>query len=126
MRAAGEAGSEVVLSLVADAEIRALNRDFREVDAPTDVLSFSMREGEAGELHPQLLGDIVVSVETARRQAATAGHSLDEELLILTIHGLAHLCGRDHPTDDEARRMFAWESELRTAALRPLRSSGRR
>ena len=100
MTAAGEPGSQLSLSLVDDEEIRALNRDYRDKDRPTDVLSFAMREGEGGALHPELLGDVVISVETAERQAAEAGHSLDEELLALAVHGLAHLLGEDHATAD--------------------------
>lgn len=113
---AGEGDAEIVLSLSDDAEVRALNRDFREVDAATDVLSFSMREGEASELHPEVMGDIVISAETALRQAEAAGRTLEDELWHLAVHGLAHLCGRDHATKDEARHMFAWEEELRAAA----------
>ncbi len=117
MTAAGEPGSQLSLSLVDDEEIRALNRDYRDKDRPTDVLSFAMREGEGGALHPELLGDVVISVETAERQAAEAGHSLDEELLALAVHGLAHLLGEDHATADEERRMFGWEALLRAQAL---------
>lgn len=115
--AAGEGGSQVSLSLVDDAEIHGLNRDYRDVDKPTDVLSFAMREGEGGALHPELLGDIVISVETAARQAAEAGRTLDEELLHLAVHGLAHLVGYDHATSDEERRMFGWEAQLREQAV---------
>ena len=117
MESAGEGDSTLSLSLVDDAEIHALNRDYRDVDRPTDVLSFAMREGEGGALHPELLGDIVISIETAERQAIEAGRTLDEELLQLAVHGLAHLVGYDHATLDEERRMFAWEASLREQAL---------
>jgi probable rRNA maturation factor len=117
MAAAGMADRELALSLVGDAEIHELNRDFREVDKPTDVLSFSMVEGEGGGLHPQVMGDVVISVETAGRQAAEAGRTLEEELLRLAVHGFVHLCGYDHATADEERRMFGWEAELRAHAL---------
>ncbi len=116
MAAAGEAGAALSLVLVDDEEIRVLNRDFRSVDKATDVLSFSMREGEGGQLHPELLGDVVISVETAGRQAEEAGRTLDEELLHLAVHGLAHLCGYDHATVDEEGRMFGWEARLREVA----------
>lgn len=121
--AAGEAEAEMTLSLVDDDEIHALNRDYRDKDKPTDVLSFSMREGEGGTLHPELLGDVVISVETAARQAAEAKKPLADELLHLAVHGLAHLCGYDHATLEEERVMFAWEAELRAAArrVRPMR-----
>ena len=120
--AAGEAGAEMTLSLVDDDEIHALNRDYRDKDKPTDVLSFSMREGEGGTLHPELLGDVVISVETAERQAEETARPLADELLHLAVHGLAHLCGYDHVTLDEERVMFAWEAGLREAA-RPARKA---
>ncbi len=116
LAAAGEEGAALSLALVGDEEIRVLNRDFRGVDKATDVLSFSMREGEGGQLHPELLGDVVISVETAARQAEEAGRTLDEELLHLAVHGLAHLCGYDHATVDEEGRMFGWEAKLRAQA----------
>ncbi|MSP63558.1 MAG: rRNA maturation RNase YbeY [Myxococcales bacterium] len=116
LAAAGENESLLALSLVDDPEIHALNREYREVDRPTDVLSFAMREGEGGALHPELLGDVVISVETAERQAVEHGHPIEEELLHLAVHGLAHVCGYDHATDDEERRMFAWEAKLREQA----------
>src|SRR5262245_50970835 len=87
MAAAGEAASSLSLVLVDDAAIHTLNRDYREVDKPTDVLSFSMREGAGGELNPDVLGDVVISVDTAARQAAEAGRTLEEELLHLAVHG---------------------------------------
>jgi probable rRNA maturation factor len=114
----GEAGAEMTLSFVDDDEIHELNRRWRDVDAPTDVLSFSMREGQGGELHPEQLGDVIISVETAARQAESGGRTLEAELVHLAVHGFAHLCGYDHATPDEERVMFGWEAELREAALR--------
>ena len=117
MAAGDEGGSELTLSLVGDEEIRALNQEWRGEDHATDVLSFSMREGEGGELHNEVLGDIVISVETARRQAEAAARPLADELFHLAVHGFAHLCGYDHATPAEEKVMFAWEKELRDAAL---------
>jgi probable rRNA maturation factor len=120
MEAAGVGRSELSLALVGDEEIHALNRDYAGEDKPTDVLSFSQREGEGPALPgdaPALLGDIVISVETAARQARARGAALDEELLHLAVHGLAHLCGYDHATPDEERVMFGWEARLRAQAL---------
>ena len=120
MEAAGEADSEVSLSLVDDDEIQALNREWRQEDKPTDVLSFSLTEGEILDEvpgMPSLLGDIVISVETAARQAAATERTLDAELLHLAVHGLAHLLGYDHATPDEERIMFGWETRLRTESL---------
>ena len=116
MVAAGVGEAEVALSLIDDAEMQALNRSYRRKDRPTDVLSFSMREGEGAELHPELLGDLVISVDTARRQAAEHAHDLDAELLHLAVHGLAHLLGYDHATTGEEQRMFAYEARLREQA----------
>lgn len=123
MQAAGVGMGEVSLSLVDDEAIHALNRTWRDEDKPTDVLSFSQRDerlpphlrsrpAEAGEP----LGDIVISVETAARQAAARGVPLDAELLHLAVHGLAHLLGYDHATPDEERVMFGWEARLREQA----------
>lgn len=120
MAAAGAAGAEVSLSLVDDPEIRALHHQFLGEDKPTDVLSFSQREGESPLVPagaPELLGDIVISVETAARQAAGRGAALDDELLHLAVHGLAHLLGLDHATPEDERSMFGWEAQLREQAL---------
>lgn len=92
-----------------DHEIRSLNRQYRGKDKPTDVLSFPL----ADELHPFLLGDVVISVETAARQAQRRGHSLREELQILLIHGILHLLGYDHEVSrSEAIRMHRKEREI--------------
>jgi probable rRNA maturation factor len=107
VRAAGLAESgelEVTLRLTDDATIRELNRVYRGRDKPTDVLAFAQREGEGGDLHPGLLGDIVISMETAARQAR---RGLDRELLFLAAHGLCHLLGYDHNTDEEEAEMNA-------------------
>jgi probable rRNA maturation factor len=95
---------EVTLRLTDDPTIRELNRVYRKRDKPTDVLAFAQREGEGGGLHPGLLGDIVISVETAARQAR---RGLERELLFLAAHGLCHLLGYDHATDDEEAEMNA-------------------
>lgn len=111
----GRADFEVALRLTTDAEIRVLNRDYRNKDRPTDVLAFAQREGPAGALHPGVLGDIVISVETARRQAK---RGLYAELLHLASHGLCHLLGYDHRDDDEERVMNARAAALRAEARR--------
>ena len=82
------------------------------MDSATDVLAFAMQEGEFTQITPDLLGDVIISVETAQRQAQEAGHSVKQELGILLIHGLLHLAGYDHMTDEEAIRMQAKEKEL--------------
>jgi probable rRNA maturation factor len=106
---------EVSLRLVGDAQIHALNRGYRRKDRPTDVLAFAQREGPAGALHPGLLGDIVISVDTARRQAR---RGLYRELLHLASHGLCHLLGYDHRTDAEEAEMNARAAALRAEASR--------
>ena len=97
---------EVSILLTDDAEIQVLNYQYRHIDEPTDVLAFAMREGIGGDLNPQLLGDLVISVPTAQRQSIAHGHSLDIELAILSVHGTLHLLGYDHQTPEEAEIMF--------------------
>jgi probable rRNA maturation factor len=106
---------EVGLTLTDDAEIHALNRDFRKKDRPTDVLAFSMREGEGGALHPGVLGDVVISLDTAARQARAG---LEAEVLFLWSHGLCHLLGYDHRTDREETAMNARMRALADEAAR--------
>ena len=109
---------EVSVLLTDDVDIRQLNRDYRGIDAPTDVLAFSMREGEDGEVNPSLLGDLVISLETAARQAAkrdglsgTCGN-LNTETALLTVHGTLHLLGYDHQTQEEAEIMFEKQKNI--------------
>jgi probable rRNA maturation factor len=109
---------EVGLTLVGDAEIHALNRDYRKKDKPTDVLAFALREAEGAGLHPGVLGDVVISVETARRQARGRGHGLVGELEFLWAHGLCHLLGYDHQTDRQEREMNARMKALLDEARR--------
>lgn len=115
-RAAGVGDAEVCVTLVSDARIRDLNRDYRSADRPTDVLSFAQNDGEFAELHTQVLGDVLVSLETADRQRADDRTLLDE-VTHLVIHGVLHLLGHDHERDDEAEVMEAEERRI-WAALR--------
>ena len=102
--------AELSLALVTDREIHVLNRQYRDKDKPTDVLSFPL----ADELQPFLLGDVVISVETAARQAQRRGHSLRKELQTLLIHGVLHLLGYDHEVSrSEAIRMHRKEREVK-------------
>lgn len=104
--------AELSLLLVSDPVMRTLNRDWRGKDRPTDVLSFAQREGDGGA-PGQLLGDVVISVDTARRQAAERGDSLLRESERLLIHGVLHLLGYDHEVSvQEARRMQRRERAL--------------
>ena len=111
--AAGGAPAEAEVSVVFvdDDYIRRLNRQYRGVDAPTDVLSFAMQEGEplAGKEEEVILGDVVVSLPAAQRQCAEYGHSLEREVAYLIVHGVLHLLGYDHQTDEQKQVMRAKE-----------------
>jgi probable rRNA maturation factor len=109
----GNLDYEVSVSFVTDEEIHVLNRDYRGVDRPTDVLSFQMDEEEEvfGEMDA-LLGDIVISMEKALEQAQEFGHSLTREVVYLTVHSMFHLMGYDHMSDDEKAEMRAKEKSV--------------
>lgn len=109
--------AELSVLLCDDETIHALNRDYRDKDRPTDVLAFAMREGEGPVLHEQLLGDVVISIDAARRQAAERGRPIVHEVTFLLAHGLLHLLGYDHQTDEEERRMSARTDALVAAAV---------
>ena len=103
---------EVSIVIVTDNIIHELNRNYRGVDSVTDVLAFSMQEGEYGYINPDLLGDVVISIESAQRQAREAGHPLAQELAILLIHGLLHLVGFEHKEKEKARLMEEKSREI--------------
>jgi probable rRNA maturation factor len=112
LEALGLTESELSLSLVGDAEIRRLNRTYRGKDRPTDVLSFSLREGEFGGVG-HALGDVVISLETAKRQGSENGLTLGDEVTRLLVHGILHLAGYDHEASLlEERRMKRKEREM--------------
>ncbi len=111
LAAVGEPASSLSISIVKDDEIRQINRDFRGKDAATDVLSFALDEN--GSSSPErLLGDVVISLETARRQAAEYDAPIQRELYRLLIHGLLHVIGHDHERPAERRAMKAEEQRL--------------
>ena len=111
--------SEVDVTIVDDEEIHALNREYRGMDKPTDVLSFALDEDcddcdepeLLGEPEEHLFGDIIISAETALRQAEEYGHGLEREMTYLAVHGMFHLLGYDHMTDEEKAEMRAKEEE---------------
>ena len=135
-------GIELDLSIVSNEEIQVLNRDYRGLDKPTDVLSFALTEVtsefdvdfahlglteeaeetedleetefEEEEAIPQHLGDIIISSPRAQEQAQDYGHSLDRELAFLAVHGFLHLNGYDHQTEEEAQEMFRIQEEVLT------------
>lgn len=100
-------GVEVSVTFTDDARIQKLNRQFRNIDRPTDVLSFPLFDYEGAEDEPPvdelmgMLGDIVVSLETAKRQAEEFGHSFERETAFLCVHSMLHLLGYDHETSEE-------------------------
>jgi rRNA maturation RNase YbeY len=98
---------------VGDRAMRTLNHTWRNKDRTTDVLSFPLREGRFLHIQPDMLGDIVISVPVAERQADEAGHSLAVELELLLVHGLVHLLGYDHEQGPgQARAMERKERQL--------------
>jgi probable rRNA maturation factor len=109
-RAAGVTG-EVDVLLAGDRTLRKLNRKFRGKDSPTDVLSFPAGASTMFFGGRELAGDLAISLETAGRQARAYGHSLEEEVKVLLLHGVLHLAGMDHETD--SGEMAAREAELR-------------
>ncbi len=116
LRALGHTRSELSIALVDDREMAALNAEHRGRRAPTDVLSFSLIEGDHNAYRGRLLGDVVISVDTAARQARSTHRALDDELLRLLVHGALHLVGHDHRQEGEARRMRAEERRVRREA----------
>lgn len=112
LSAIGESRSELSIALVDDAQIRELNARWRDRRRSTDVLSFSQIEGDFAKHRAALLGDVVISVETAAAQATSRHRGLDEVVAKLLIHGVLHLIGHDHEKDEEALRMGAEERRI--------------
>jgi probable rRNA maturation factor len=114
------ANGEVALSFVTDEEIHQLNKDYRNMDRPTDVLSFAMQE--LGELELEIiydelmenepLGDIIISVPRAMEQSVEYGHSVEREIGFLFVHGFLHLIGYDHGNEADEKEMFAKQEEI--------------
>ncbi len=116
LAALGESTADLVVSLVDDRDIHRLNRAYRAADRPTDVLAFAMREGPRVPGDQATLGDVVISVDTAARQARGRAVAIAEEVRTLLIHGVLHLLGYDHERSAaEARRMRAKERAVRAA-----------
>lgn len=108
--------AEVSLMFTDDESIHEMNREYRGIDRPTDVLSFALEEGEEEEIfggpEEDLLGDIIISVETAVRQAEEYGHSVEREMSFLALHGMLHLLGYDHMEEEERQEMRAQEKAI--------------
>lgn len=113
-----EAGSEVSLTFVSNEKIHEINREYRGIDRPTDVISFALEEMGEDEIEiigtniPRVLGDIIISIPKAREQADEYGHSFMRELGFLAVHGLLHLLGYDHETKEEETVMFKKQEEI--------------
>ena len=106
-------GYELSVLLLDNKGIRAVNKKYLNRNRPTNVISFSLTEGEFGNINPHVLGDVVISVEKALEQAETRGTSLEEELTFLLIHGVLHLVGYDHEGKrDERSKMEEKEKEV--------------
>jgi probable rRNA maturation factor len=114
LSASGCPDAQLSILIVDDAIIRDINRDYLEKDRSTNVISFAMQEGEGGGIQPEVLGDVVISAETAARDAAEAQISFESELYFLLLHGILHLLGYDHErgTQADAERMEDKEREL--------------
>ncbi|MDY6029135.1 MAG: rRNA maturation RNase YbeY [Acidaminococcaceae bacterium] len=107
------AQTEIGVTIVDDDEIHVINRDYRGVDRATDVISFALNDDDAeadmvklvGTCEEELLGDIIISAETALRQGEEFGHGLEREIVYLAVHGLLHLLGYDHMNEEEKKIM---------------------
>jgi probable rRNA maturation factor len=113
-----EPASELTLSFVTNERIQEINKEYRDKDQPTDVISFALEElGEdetqiVGDNIPRILGDIIISVEKAKEQADEYGHSFSRELGFLALHGFLHLLGYDHMNEEDEKRMFGRQTEI--------------
>ncbi|CAH2715438.1 MULTISPECIES: rRNA maturation RNase YbeY [Neobacillus] len=113
-----EEQSEVSVTFVSNERIQEINREYRDKDIPTDVISFAMEELGEGEVElvgaemPRVLGDIIISIPKAKVQAEEYGHSFIRELGFLAVHGFLHLLGYDHMTEDEEKEMFTLQKEI--------------
>ncbi|ABK52563.1 protein of unknown function UPF0054 [Acidothermus cellulolyticus 11B] len=125
--------AELSILLVDEGEMAVLHERWMDEPGPTDVLSFPMDELRPGRLdveidpdaEPAVLGDVVLCPAVAKQQARHAGHSTQDELELLTVHGILHLLGYDHAEEDAEREMFALQSELLTAWRADRRIAGR-
>lgn len=110
--------AEMSVNIVGDDEIRELNRNYRQMDEATDVISFAMQDKVdeeieiQGEAIPIALGDIVISLDKAIEQAKTYNHSLEREISFLAVHGFLHLLGFDHLTDADEKKMIQKQTDI--------------
>ncbi len=113
-----EEGSEVSITFVTNEAIHEINREYRDKDQPTDVISFALEEMGEGEVEiigegiPRVLGDIIISTDRTREQAEEYGHSFERELGFLAVHGFLHLLGYDHMNEADEKEMFGKQDEI--------------
>jgi probable rRNA maturation factor len=113
-----EASSELSVTFVTNDRIQEINREYRDKDKPTDVISFAMEELGEGEIPltgvdlPRILGDVIISLAKAREQADDYGHSFIRELGFLAVHGFLHLLGYDHENEEDEKIMFSRQRDL--------------
>ena len=105
---------EVSCVLVDDERIHEINREYRHIDCSTDVISFAMEDNDQFYVEgmPRTLGDIFISVDHAKKQAEESGHSLRREMCFLFTHGILHLLGYDHMTDEQEKEMFGLQDQI--------------
>ena len=113
-----EEGTELSVTFVDNCRIQEINKEYRNKDAATDVISFAMEEMGEDEMKiigadiPRILGDIIISIERTKEQADEYGHSFDRELGFLALHGFLHLLGFDHMTESDEKVMFTKQKEI--------------
>lgn len=113
-----EEGTELSITFVTNEAIHAINKEYRHKDAPTDVISFALEELGEGETAiiaegmPRILGDVIISIDRTREQAADFGHSFERELGFLAVHGFLHVLGYDHMELDDEKIMFGKQDEI--------------
>lgn len=117
---------EVSVTIVDNKRIQEINREYRSIDKPTDVISFAIEDNDEEDFNfifddtfeqdevkiPRLLGDIFISIDKAKAQATEFGHALNREIGFLAVHGFLHLNGYDHQTEAEEREMFSLQEEI--------------
>lgn len=113
LNALGSPEGELSILLVDDSEIKTLNKDYLNRSGPTNVIAFPMKEGDFSDINPQLLGDVVISMETAGREALQSGINTEERFAHLLVHGILHLFGFDHEnSEQDALKMEEKSNEL--------------
>lgn len=112
LREIGESGAELSLLFVNDSYIRVLNQKYRHIDSKTDVLAFSMREGQGPTMNSPILGDVVISTETAEREAKKRKIPVQKEILLYLAHGILHLLGYEDEVPRDRKKMMLKQQQL--------------